>query len=624
MILEEDQKPIKQDSLSYDDVRKWKSRAKTCVKAHTEILNKRYKVAKERYGSEISALSAFRHKFFSHGDINLLYKDLRDFIGSVFYRNPELDLTSRNDDEQSVWNVENLEQKTNDDIKDDRMLKGLLRQLLIDEGLAGFSCAWIDYEFKDIGNERVKSCRIRPENLIRPPWLQMHNYKESPYLGYVDIVSLEELKRDPSVNQEVVAKLKGSWYREIADVDESYSKNKTDESNADDIKHVKKYVIFIKGCDDGPMKRLVLCDEDIDDPLAYDDFDNGHFGYPIHVLALNECADGFIPPSEAWILEPLLQCIDYVFQKMNRHLRKSSTRTFYLEGQAGLKKAQVDKIMRNIDQEFIGLSGLPPGTDVRSLVTQIVDQMLSQDHIGMFDLAMNMFHQLSRQPTFATQEAINKDKTATETQAIQMADSTENGDYIDKFKDFLIDFFGDWARLNQRNFQGVANISIDREDGETDVRNDITASQMQGEFNCDINVDSFLPPNKEVKRRTIQQTLIDLQMFEPGLRQQGKAVNWGKAILEYVQNVDLRNPQDIIVDDPKIMELTQALLSIFSNDVAMAQMEQAAPGITQPLVGVIKHLASLSAVQPQGGPPVPQTDMAANASQMGAVQRGNE
>ena len=365
-MIDEETKPLKEDQLDYDGVRKWKSRAKTCLKAHNEILKKRYKIAKERYGSELSALSSFRHKLFSHGDINLLYKDMRDFIGGVFYRNPEIDLTSRSDDPNAVWQVENLEQKVNDELKDDRQLKALLRQILIDEGLAGFGCLWIDYDYRDTGgdeqrqvlSDKVKPERILPENLIRPPWLQLHKYRESPYLGYVDIVSLEELRRDQTLNPEAVAQIKGSYYKEVSDVDDSYTKREgsdnATEGQDDDIKHVKKYCIFIKGYDGGPMKRLVICDEEIDMPLAYDDYDNGHESYPIHVLALNETAEGFIPPSEAWILEPLLQIIDYVFQKMNRHLRKSATRTFYIEGQSGLKKAQVDKIMRNIDQEFIG------------------------------------------------------------------------------------------------------------------------------------------------------------------------------------------------------------------------------------------------------------------------------
>lgn len=655
----------KPDTLTPDEVKKWLSRAKMAQKWwHKELLPK-YNTAKKRYNSGNSYSTKKRGvmSLASHMDINLLYKDIRDFVGSIFYRNPEIDLTAtdyRND--QAVRNIENLEQKTNDDIKDNNELKAILRSTLVDESLAGIGAVYQDYYYndqdavddmgglilsdilgddgnpkpkRDILTNEVKYSKILPENLIVPPWIKQYNFKTGPYFGYVDIVPLETLKQDMTLNQSVIAKLEGAEYKSLVDRETVEGTEDNVESSDDDIKHVKCFYIFIRGVDRGPMKRLVLADESNADgvALAYDDWDKGHRGFPIHALMLNEACDGFLPPSEAWILETILQIIDYLFQKMNRHLKKSSTRTFVKEGQDGLKKDHIGKIAKNIDMEIIGLSGIAPGIDIRSLIYQEVDQALGQDHVQMFEIARRIFDDLSRQPSFSQGSVINKDKTATETEAIQQADNTENGDYIDKFKDFLKDLFLDHASLIQENFQGTANLSIENKDtGEEDYRQDITKDEMAGKFNVNINVTSFLPPNKEIKRRTVLNTMAEMRAMNDILKEQGLRINARKVIREYVQNIDIPDSEDFLMEVP-VRDIDQQvtdfvfkgippnpdelgsdyesslkrLVEIWGDEQLMSQYEQIMPGISgqgnpeqSPLYSVILALQERMQQQQKG------------------------
>lgn len=695
---DEPNQDLKKDTLSQEDVRRWLSRAQTASKNHVNELSKRYRWAKDRYNSRISTLSTFKHKQSRHGDVNFLYKVLRDFISSLFNRNPRADFTSRDESDEGIRNIENLEQKVNDDVKDDRSLKSNVRQILLDEGLAGFGALWIDYDYRDedakdgdgqlilvegtdtakrkVISDKVITDRIRPENLIRPPWLQLYKWRESPYLGYVDIVTLEKLKDDNTLDQAVVKKLQGKTHKALQDTDNE-SSTKEGGQKDDDIKQVKVFYLFIKGSGSSAMKRLVLSEENTVDGevLSYGDWEKGHGvdgkGYPIHILALNDSAEGFIPPSEAWILEPLLQMIDYIFQKLSAHVRKSGSRTLYLEGGKGIKKAVVDKLVRNIDQEYIGLKDLPPGTDVRSLVTQIVDQDLSIGHISMLDIAKTFLDQLSRQPTFSQNKPQPK-KTATEVDAERNAESNENSDYVDKFTDFWTNVLWDWGKLLQTNFQGLLNLTIiDPQGGEPEQRREIDRDKLQGDIKgVEVNTQSFLLPNKEVKRLIAQRTIADAQLFEPMLRKQGKQLNGVKMVKEYFANVEMRNVDEVIIDRPtrnieqQLLQLLfrnvpfnpeelgedaddslQTLLRMFGDGQLMRDFEAIRPGVSLgkgqvtgidedgneikvqqdgEIIQMLQILGKAAKLQKQRGSSLSgtsKTDVGANAALNGAAQR---
>jgi len=298
------------------------------------------------------------------------------------------------------------------------------------------------------------------------------------------------------------------------DVDPDEFDKRDKNEKGDDLMYVKIYYVWIKGSDKKPLKRLVIADEEgIDQPLAYEDYDRGHGtddrGYPIHIVALNDSCDGFIPPSEAWILEPILLVLDYIFQKQVTHLKTSKTRTFAKVGKDGLKKTDIFKWVSNNDMEVFGVNNLAPGVDIRSLIMQMTDQPLSGDHVAMYELAKRIFDQLSRQPSFAQSAVLEQKKTATETAAIQSEDKSVSAYKIDKFKDFLKRLFYDWAKLRQRNLVGYKQIKVENKDsGQEEIR-DVGENDIQGEFNCDINIESFSMPNKELKRRIIKDALAD-------------------------------------------------------------------------------------------------------------------
>lgn len=670
--------PLKKDVMDDKQVKLWLNRCRTVNKFHRSEIVEKYKIAKKRYNCENYGYQKTRNRY-THETFNFLYKDIEDFNGSVYYKNPELDLTCRDTgNPDAVRNIENLEQIVNDDIKDNRNLKALIRTLLIDEGLSGLGAVYLDYDYRtqdsqelidpnipgqyqqeEVAN-KVRPCRILPENIIRPPFQTLYNYQDSPYLGYIDIVSLECLKNDPTLNQAMVGLLKGKQYADLTDIDKAELK-KQDVELKDDLLFEKIYTVFIKGDDKKPLKRLVLSDDtNLREPLAYEDWTKGNGtddrGYPLHLLALNDPAEGFVPPSEAWILESILCIIDYLMNKTMKHLKRSRTRTLVKGGKEGLKKEEITKWLKDEDLELIALHNLPPNVDIRSLIFQIADQELSKDHESVFALCKRVFDELSRKPAMAQVAVVEKQKTATETQAIQQQDNSQSAYKVDKFKDFLESFFYDWAKLTQRNMKGIQNISIKNKDTGMEEPREVYATEdrndMDGSFNVDANIQTFVAPNKEVKRRIVKETLLDLQAIDPSLRELKKKVNPERVVQELLQTVDMRDPEGFLMDiplrnvDQQILDLTMKGIPLNINDIGgdlqgalkrtmeifgdhemIARMEPMVPGVGLPNGPLANFARDLEGMIQQSQGRVQQrqtqakTDVALNASQMaGAVQ----
>lgn len=652
-MIEKEEKPeIPEGMLTPEQISRWVSRATTANKWLRKELMPKYVTAKRRYHSECGykTTGAGSSQTASHSDINLLYKVVRDFIGSVFFKNPEIDLTAREQNNpQAITRIENLEQKVNDEIKDNDELKRLIRSALIDENLAGFGVLYNDfcYEdedaldeqgqpiliegvFNDDGTPAIKRAnpknrvdyyKIRPENLIVPPWIQQYNYKTAPYIGYIDIVSLDKLKADENLDQEVVKLIKGAEYKSLVDREDKKDGESEDRS---DILHAKIYYLFIRDEKTKSYKRLVVCDEAgcRDKALSYGDWNKGHKNSPIHVLMLNDSADGFLPPSEAWILESLLIILDYVFSKMERHVRKSSNKTLVSMGKEAFSKENVDKLLKNFDKEVIGIPSIP-GQDIRSLVYELQSAALSGDHQTIYDLARGAFDNISRQPSFSKDSVVGEKKTATEAQEIAADDSTENGDYIDKFRDFLKDLFFDHARMIQENFQGLVSMKVtSRVSGEDEYREDLGKDDFSGEFGVDIQVSSFQPPNKNQQMAKISQTMAQIAMMKPILDEQGLQINGPRFIRWWTQSVDVRDGEDLVIPKPVTRSVDQQLndlafsgvpmnpqelqgnpeealkrsMALFGDDRVMQVFEGMSPGISQeggPFVNFIKQLEAM-------------------------------
>src|SRR3990167_5330095 len=172
----------------------------------------------------------------------------------------------------------------------------------------------------------------------------------------------------------------------------------------------------------------------------------------------------------------------------------------------------------------------------------------------MFELAKRVFDELSRKPALAQVAIQEKEKTATETQAIQQQDATQGAYKVDKFKDFLTGFFYDWAKLTQKNMRGMRNISVEnRNTGEKESRQVLMGREqndLMGGFNSDINIETFVMPNKELKRRQFHETIAGLQLMEPFLREVKKKLNPQRIVSEELQNVNARDPEGFLMDIP--------------------------------------------------------------------------
>lgn len=643
--------PLKKDTLDSKQVKLWKNRFSTANKYHRLKISEKYKTAKRRYNSENFGFEKDKKHGWSHQTFNFLYKDIEDFNGSVYFKNPQIDLISRDtQDPMKIRNVENLEQSVNDDIKDNEILKSMIRAALVDECLSGIAGIYIDYDYRTEDSDeplypmnpgaemkqrelanKVRTVKIQPENLIYPPFQRLYNYQESPYLGFIDIVSLECLKNDPTLNQAIVAKIKGKSYLELSDFDRDQLKSDNIELN-DDLLYAKIYFGWIRGDDGGLLKRIVLADDSgVSEALAYEDWEKGNGpddkGYPLHVLALNESCEGFVPPSEAWLLESILCIIDYLMQKMQKHLKRSKTRTMVKGGKDGMKKENIEKYLSSDDLEVISLNNLPPGLNIQSLVMQLVDQPLSADHASMFELCKRVFDELSRKPAFAQAAIIEQKKTATESEAIQNQDNTQGAYKIDKMRDFLCHLFFDWAKLKQGNYRGTQSLTVKNGETGKEENREVTVSEdkndFDGGFSVDISLETFLAPNKALKRKQIQETIVNLQAMVPLLGGK-KRINGERATMDLLQNVDVRNPNEYLIDvplrpvDQQVMDLVfsgtpmsieelgtdyqgaiERLMAIFGDHDLMAKMSQTVPNIGGPDSPLVLMMKDLQAIMQQ-------------------------
>src|SRR3990167_4404020 len=681
---EENVVPLKKPTLVEKQVLLWRNRFRTANKMHRKKIEEKYKVAKKRYNSEAYGFEQVRGRW-SHQTFNFLYKDLEDFNGATYFKNPQIDLTCRNtSDPNQIRNIENLEQDTNDDIADDASLKALIRAVMVDEGLAGLGAAYLDYDYRTQDSEeplidpttnmpmldekqqpmlqqeelanKVRPCRIMPQNLIYPPFQTLYNYQEAPYLGFVDIVSIECLKNDRTLDQAVVALIKGRPYLELSETDKTQLENDKVDLN-DDLLYAKCFYGWIKGDDGGLLKLVVLSDEgNITKPLAYEDWDKGNGaegkGYPIYILALNDACEGMVPPSEAWILESILCIIDFLMVKMLRHLKRSKTRVLVKGGKDGMKKENIDKWLSADDLEVISLNNLPPGLNIQSLIEQIADTPLSADHAAMFELAKRVFDELSRKPSFGQAAILEKAKTATEAQAIEKADNSQGAYKIDKFIDFLVLFFGDWARLKQKNYQGTKQLTVSNGETGIEEQRDITVSgeqnDFEGKFNCDVSVETFMAPNKALKQKRIFEMIAGLQQLTPLLN--GKMrVNGQRELMDYVQNAEVRNPDEYLLEVPvrnveqQVMDMAfkgvpmnieelgtdyqgaiQALMRMFGDHELMAKLSPMVPNIggpDSPLVLMMKDLQGMMQQAQTNAPASAKSDMGMEAAEMAQVQQ---
>jgi hypothetical protein len=337
---------------------------------------------------------------------------------------------------------------------------------------------------------------------------------------------------------------------------------------------------------------------------------------------------------------------------MMKHLKRSKTRTLVKGGKDGMKKENIDKYLTADDLEIIALNNLPPGLNIQSLVMQLQDQPLSADHGVMFDLCKRVFDELSRKPSFGQAAVQEQKKTATEAEAIQQQDTSQGAYKVDKLKDFLVKFFYDWAKLKQKNFRGQKDITVKNSEGVEEQREVIVSDErndFDGDFSVDISLETFTAPNKALKRKMIQETIMGLQTMIPLLGGK-KRINGERAMMDMLQNVDVRNPDEYLLDvpvrnvDQQVTDLVfkgvpmnieelgtdykgaiDRLMQMFGDDDLMAKMSAAVPeigGPESPLVMMMKDLQAMMQ-QAEGSAPTPtsaKSDVGMGAAQMAGAQ----
>lgn len=580
-IMAEEQLPDSQTQSEEPEVnvQEWLQRLKASEKMMKDELKPRYDLARERVRAEHQVLKQRRGRP-SHTTVSLLYATGRDFINSVFIKNPQANLIARNEEESEA--VENTELKINDFYKD-RKIKSTVKRILWDAFLSGFGARYVDYEFRsvdtgepiteqvetvdELGNpivinqpvinddgsvatrqEVIKNApifkRIRPDLVRFPKGFNLDEYQDSPWIGFDLLVPLEEAQNDDQFDQDARERLKGSSFSKLSEAMEDEQGN----VERTDIKYVKLHYVFTKPENDGePMTLMVLSDDVNDVPLKRVDFEKGQVGYPIKFLYFNPLDDDKpYPPSDAWQMESQLAATDRWWRSMFNHIKRSHPKLI-VDKRKVSQKEQV-KLSSNEDQEIVGVGDANKNSrPLSELFFQLERAPLHPDFHRFLEFSQSVLSRISPRSALTQGEGESTD-TATEAQIIAQNEAVDLDARADDIREFFVDLTMDLAGILSQSLVGTVEVGGKLSDGR-EIRRTATRENFTSNIDIDINVESFKQQNKEVLRRQLMDTMVQLKQFvEPELNKKGKSIDFEFIAKKVLEETPIRNIDQAIVD----------------------------------------------------------------------------
>lgn len=504
---------------------------KASEKVMRDEFEPKYKLAKARLRAEHSVKSRGAAKL-THEQVNLVYSIGTNFVNSVYFKAPNVNLTARKEVEHE--RVEATELKVNDWLKDNKVKK-VVKRTVWDAYNGGFGAVFIDYEYDDandetkplmgvqldeLGNEiqvpevdeqgqplferivlknEITIQRIRPDHIRFPRGFDFDNYQESPWIGFDLIMPLDEVKNNQDWDQEVRESIEGSSYEKL-------SGDKKTGGKDDDEKYAKISYCF-KRPDYPEIQPFELCifsSEKCDKPLKVMEYKKGHRGYPIHFVYFNPLDDDCpYPCGDPWIFESQLCAVDEWWKKVVQHVKRSSPKIVYDSGSVTPQEAQ--KLKSNNDNETVGLSNKSQ-RDLRALITELNSTQVNPDLHRLWEAARELLDQIAPRAS-VSQGASNAD-TATEAKIQHVGEMVDVEARIDDVAEFIKEIVLDVAGILENI---AAPMAVPSESGVTEIGSD----GFTGAVEIDVDVESMQAQNKDVIRRQLIDALGLFTKLEP-------------------------------------------------------------------------------------------------------------
>lgn len=510
----------------------------------------------------------------THKQVNLVYSIGTSFVNSVIFKNPDVNLTARDDNETEQ--VENTEIKINDFLKDKKVKKTVQRAIW-DAYLGGFGAFYTDYEYQDqqseepalddagrpmmessvdeVGNPVENALkqrnvlmnglsiqRIRPDLLRFPRGFDFDNAQESPWLGFDVLLPLEEVQQNENFDEEVRSKLIGSSFDSLSDTSEKRSNSK---SSSDDLKWVKlSYVFQRPNGYSNAMKLMILCSEYKDKELFAGPYDKGHVGYPLKFIYFNPLDDDCsYPNGDPWIWESQLSAVDRWWKTLFNHCKRINPKIICDKNRVTTQDIQKLKSSEDLEYASIDAKGQP----LETAFHQFEHSPVHQDVNLLYQSARELLSEISPKSGQSRGTQDSNTDTATAAKIVQFNESIDIDARIDSVRELFIDLVLDMAGILEKSFVGTTDIKGTLSNG-TEIMRTVDRTGFTSKINVDVDVQSMQSNNREVYRRQLIDAVATLKSFSQDLARKGKAIDGEFFAEKIADSFGIRNIDKAFID----------------------------------------------------------------------------
>lgn len=409
---------------------------------------------------------------------------------------------------------------------------------------------------------------------------------DMPWIGYVEVCPLEEVRHDPRYQASAVRKLKGNARTLRGFLSEDYN---DDRDVPGDMRRVELWHYFEK------RRRLhvVFCSEH-DTPLLVENWYWKHERYPLRVLRQPSLENDF------YVARPLLVQLEHMQYEINLartqlaiHRARYNRKYLAVEGvltEDGKKQLQSDE-----DGGVVILNA--PSTN--GVLTPLQDAPIHREVYESDQTAQHDLSVLSAVDQYGLGNAPSKRTTTTEVQAIQSAGGPRQQDWRLRYEEFCAEVAEDFLDLLQQWAQHTQALPIYDDAMKVTDWQPWTREEIQGDFHFKVFVGSTEAPDRQSRIKDIGYLLQNLAPFA----QQGM-VDLAPLLRQLVSLVPGIRDADAIIRDPMEAQMLGAGLPEDDGSGMGGPMAGTEMGGEQPPAGglppeLLAQLAPL--LQAQGG-----------------------
>lgn len=502
----------------------------------------RYQLAKTRLRAEYEIRNQNSAKM-THDQVALVSSIGTNFVNSVYFKSPNCNLTAREEVEHDQ--VENTEIKVNDILKD-KKAKKVIKRAIWDAYLGGFGAIFTDYEYEDTENPDVIAVpaqidpitqqeiapaqlgrivlkneitfqRIRPDLLRFPKGFDFDNYQDSPWLGFDQIIPIQDVRAQEDWDPNVREAIKGERYDKL-----SNSENQKTTGNDGDELYARISFCFVKP--KTPMEKMILyvfCKGSEENFLKTDEFDKGHVGYPIKLIKFNpQDDDCSYPIGDPWLFESQSNAVDRWWKTYSKRVERNHPKNIYDMNAVSTPEGQ--QLKSNNDLQWVGIKN-PQKKPLSDYFYQFQHPPIPREVTDFYTVARQLMSEIGPRAAISqgSQDPSTDPNTATEAKILQAGEMIDidarTDDVAELIKDLVLDVAGILTKIAYP-MDVTKEMPMDPLDPKSelvDVAQKIGKEGFTSKVNVDVEVESMKAQNKDVIRAQLERTIGLLTKIQP-------------------------------------------------------------------------------------------------------------